>query len=445
MSDYDVVIIGSGAAGQTVAADCAKAGKRVAVVDRLPFGGTCSLRGCQPKKILLAAAEAMARTRDLDGEGVSGDCGIDWPALMVRKRDYIEATPEKMVSWMRGMGIATLHDTARFTAPDTLVIGTEMVTAPAIVVACGARPVDLGIEGQDAVSTSTDFLSLEHMPGEIAFIGGGYISFEFARLAQLAGAKVTILHRSKQVLKGFDPLLADTLAERYRSLGIDVVTDAPVERVERLTTGRLSVVTSKGTYEVDTAFHGAGRAADLEDLDLATGGVAYTRRGVTVDSTLRSVSNPGVWSAGDACGVGAPLTPVAGAQGEVVAAGILGKPAEFDDSTTPSVAFSDPPIARVGIDAAAADCDPSLEVRTVDTSTWFTQWRVGNTAAGARLVLDRDTGAIKGAHILGIEAEEVINVFALAIRFGITIADLRSMTWTYPTVSYDINYLSGRW
>ena len=445
MAYYDVLIIGSGSAGQTVAAACAKAGRSVAVVDRLPFGGTCSLRGCEPKKVLLAGSEAAGRTSALEGHGVTGTCRIDWPALMQRKRDYVDPIPERTISWMHDMGIATLRGTARFVAGDTVAVEGEPIHAAAIVIATGARPVELGIAGEEYVMTSSDFLSLEEMPASVAFIGGGYISFEFARLAQLAGARVSILHRSRQVLKGFDPTLADALAARYRVLGIDVLVDAPVQGVERLADGRVTISTPSGVVEAAAVFHAAGRVPDLVDLDLGAGGVDYSRRGVSVDAHLRSTSNPIVWSAGDAAGVGAPLTPVAGAQGQVVAAGILGEPTEFDDSATPSVVFSDPPLARVGVDTEQAAFDERLEVRSFDMSDWFTQTRVGNTAAGARLVIERETGLIKGAHLLGIDADETINVFALAIRFGITVEDLRTITWSYPTLAYDINYLTGRY
>ena len=445
MTNYDVLIVGSGSAGQTVAAACAKAGKSVAVVDRLPFGGTCSLRGCEPKKMLLAGSEATGRTSALEGQGVGGTCRIDWPRLMQRKRERVDAVPSRTVSWMNDMGIATLHATARFISPDTLDVGGEPTSAAAIVIAAGARPVGLGIEGEDLVLTSTDFLSLEVMPSSVAFIGGGYISFEFARLAQLAGAEATIIHRSRQVLKGFDPTLADALAERYRALGIDVLLDAPAQRVGLLGDGRVSVSTPKGDVEADLVFHGAGRVPDLADLDLDAGGVHHTSMGVGVDSQLRSTSNPVVWSCGDAAAAGTPLTPVAAVQGEIVSAGILGRHAEFDDSATPSVVFSDPPLARVGADAEAAQSDPRLEVSSLDMSRWFTQTRVGNTAGGATLVLERDTGAIKGAHLLGVGADEIINVFAVAVRFGVTIRDLRTVTWSYPTLAYDINYLTGRY
>ncbi|MDF1542301.1 MAG: NAD(P)/FAD-dependent oxidoreductase [Anaerosomatales bacterium] len=444
MRTHDVIIIGSGAAGQTVATECAKAGRSVAVVDRLPFGGTCALRGCMPKKVLLSAAEATARMAALDGIGVTGEARVDWPALMRRKRGFTDPVPGNTMSWMTDMGIDTITGTARFISPDSLEVDGEVFGAPAIVLATGARPIDLGIGGQDLVMSSTDFLDLDEMPERVAFIGGGYISFEFSWLAHRAGADVTIIHRSAQVLKGFEPGLAEQLAGRYRSLGIDIMLDAPVQGVEK-SAGGLAVVTPDRIVEVDAVFHGAGRAPDLEGLDLETGGVEYSRRGVTVDRSLRSTTNPIVWAVGDAAGIGTPLTPVAGAQGEVAASGILGTPATYEDRFTPSVVFSDPPLARVGIGEDAAADDARLEVRTFDMSTWFTQKRVGNDTAGAVLVVDRESGAIRGAHLLGVEADEIINVFTLAVQFGITIDDLKTVTWSYPTLAYEINYLTGRY
>jgi glutathione reductase (NADPH) len=444
MSHYDVIIIGSGAAAQTIAPVCAKAGLRVAVVDRLPFGGTCALRGCIPKKVLLSAAEAARDANALAGKGVTGECVVDWPELMARKRAHIAATPENTVGRMREAGIDTITGSARFIGSNAVEVEGQVHAAAAIVVATGARPLDLGIPGAELTTSSTQFMDLDTLPQRVAFIGGGYISFEFSWLAHAAGAEVTIIHRSSDLLRGFDPDLAMMLAERYRRQGIRILLDAPVERVERAGAG-VALVTPQGVVEADIAVHGAGRVPNLEGLDLEAAGVEHSRRGITVDEHLRSVSNPAVWAAGDAAAPGAPLTPVASAHGEVVAAGVLGKPATYDGSVIPSVVFSDPPLARVGIDVDAAAEDGSLDVRAYDMSGWFSQSRVGNDAAGARLVVDRETGAIKGAHLLGVGADEVINIFALAIKHRIAIEDLRAMTWSYPTLAYEINYLTGRW
>lgn len=444
MGHYDVLIIGSGAAGQTVAGACAKAGKSVAVVDRLPFGGTCALRGCIPKKVLYTGAETVARVSMLAGKGVRGSCTIDWPALMAFKRTYTEPATHTIAGWMREAGIATLSGTARFSSANSVVVGDETIEAGAIVIATGAYPMPLGLEGEDAIASSTDFLELDEMPGRVAFIGGGYISFELAGIAHHAGAVATILHRSAQVLSGFDPQLSNQLADRYRALGIDVLTDAPVERVERTAAG-FRVITPGGSLDADLVVHGAGRVPALDDLDLDAGDVAYSRRGVTVDSHLRSTTNPAVWSVGDAADSGAPLTPVASVQGEVVAANILGGSVEFDGSVTPSVLFSDPPMARVGLDVQTARENARLEVRRFDMGGWLSQSRLGNDTAGAALVLDRETDALVGAHLLGEGVEELVNILAVAIKFEITMEQLRTVTWSYPTLAYEINYLTGRY
>ncbi|MHB9002765.1 MAG: dihydrolipoyl dehydrogenase family protein [Coriobacteriia bacterium] len=444
MSHYDVLIIGSGAGGQTVADACAKARRSVAVVDRLPFGGTCALRGCIPKKVLFTGAETVARAGRLAGKGVRGSYAVDWPALMAFKRTYTESATPAIEGWMRDAGIATLHGTARFSSANSVVVGSETIQAEAIVIATGAYPMPLGFEGEDAIATSTDFLDLDEMPARVAFVGGGYISFELAGIAHHAGATATILHRSAQVLAGFDPELSNRLADHYRALGIQVLTDAPVIRVERTADG-LRVVTSEGAIQADLVVHGAGRIPALDDLDLDVAHVAYSKRGVTVDSQLRSTTNPAVWSVGDAADAGAPLTPVASVQGEVVAANILGGSVEFDGSTTPSVLFSDPPMARVGMDAQAAEENPGLEVRRFDMGEWLSQSRLGNDTAGAALVIDTGTGAIVGAHLLGEGVEELVNILAVAIKFRITMEQLRTVTWSYPTLAYEINYLTGRY
>ena len=438
MTDVDVLVIGTGAAAQNVVSRCAAVGLSVTVVDRLPYGGTCARRGCNPKKVLLAAAEAVARGEMLKGAGLRDGVAIDWPALMARKRSFIEPVAERIEAWLGGAGAQTLHGEARVVGADEVEVGGRRLKAEHIVVATGARPMALGIEGEDLVTISDDFLELDDLPPRVAFIGGGYISFEFAGLARRAGAAVTIVHRSARVLKGFDAEIAAALVARYRELGIRVFTDAPVTRVLR--EGQAFVVESvAGPIVADLVVHGAGRVADVDRLGLENAGVEFGRHGVLVDDHLRSVSNPRFWAAGDAAALGAPLTPIASRQGSIVAAGILGEEASFDDRATPSVVFSDPPLAAVGMAAEeAALRGAEVTVRYSDMSAWFTQRRVGQTHAGAKVISDAASGRVLGAHLLGVNAEELINVFALAVRHGLTVSDLRAVEWAYPTAGSDI-------
>lgn len=441
--DYDVLVIGTGAAGSTAAAACAKAGLRTAVADRLPYGGTCARRGCDPKKVLLAAAEAKDRSDALAGEGLTGDLRIDWPALIARKRTFTDPVPAEREAWLSGVGVDLLHGDVTIAGASgdevTAALDGEPLSAGTVVVATGALPRSLGIPGEDLLTTSDAFMETDYLPASMVFIGGGYVSFEFAHIAHAAGAHVTIVHRSSRVLKGFDSDLCEALVERYRDMGIDVVTDAPATEVRRHGE-RLVVATPKGEFEAEMAVHGAGRVPDVSRLGLETAGVEYDGRGVRVDERLRSVSNPRFYAAGDAAALGMPLTPVASRQGGIVAANILGDDMAFDGRATASVVFSDPPLATVGVSADEADPDV-YEVRHTDMSGWFTQRRLGATHAAAKLVFEKETGRLAGAHILGPEAAEVINVFALAVRSGLRREDLAEVVWAYPTAGSDIPYM----
>ncbi|MBE0527818.1 MAG: NAD(P)/FAD-dependent oxidoreductase, partial [Thermoleophilia bacterium] len=178
MPEFDVVVIGSGAAAQNVAPRCAQTGLRVAIVDRLPYGGTCALRGCDAKKVLLAPAETVSRARMLNGRGLAGGPTIDWPALIARKRGFTQPVPVRIEEWMRSTGAETMHGSARLLGAGTIEVDGRSLDAADIVVAAGGRPMPLGIPGEEHVITSDAFMELDALPRRLAFIGGGYISFE---------------------------------------------------------------------------------------------------------------------------------------------------------------------------------------------------------------------------------------------------------------------------
>jgi glutathione reductase (NADPH) len=442
MSDFDIIVIGTGVAGQTVAEALATGGRRVAIVDRREYGGTCTLRGCEPKKVLVSAAEVLERARAQAGNGPSGDLHLDWPALIAFKRTFTDPAPQSVEDYLKSVGVETLHGQARFAGPASLTVDDAAYSAEHIVVATGARPAPLGLEGEDLVSTSEDFMAAERLGERVVFIGGGYISMEFAHVAAAAGSSVTICHRGARVLGGFDPDLAGMLADSYRKAGIDVRTDAPVRSVVKAA-GAFEVVLQDGTrIPADMVVHGAGRVPDLEALDLAAAGVAFGRRGVEVDRALRSVSNPHVWAAGDAADRGLPLTPVGTIEGRVLARNILGEVAVYDPAVTPSVVFSDPPLAMVGLtEAQAAERGLDVQGSLVDRTQWASSRRVGDPVAGAKVLVDKATQRIVGAHLLGHHADEVINVFATAMVAGLTTTDLKALPWAYPTGGWEIGYL----
>ncbi|HET7213649.1 MAG TPA: NAD(P)/FAD-dependent oxidoreductase, partial [Terriglobia bacterium] len=325
---FDLIVVGTGSAASTVASACSSKGWKVAVIDSRPFGGTCALRGCDPKKVLVGAAEAIDWTERLKGKEIlQGQSRIEWPALMRFKRTFTDPVPEEREKRFSKQGIKSFHGRARFTGPLKVRVGSEDLEGRCFLVAAGSKPMRLGIPGEDHLTTSDQFLDLEALPPRIVFIGGGYISMEFAHVAARAGARVTSLHRGEQILPGFDPDLTTPLAERTRALGVDLHLQTNVEAVEKSSGGLKVMANQKGkkvAFETEMVVHGAGRVPEIEDLDLAAAGVKAGTKGVSVNEYLQSVSQPNVYAAGDAAASGGPpLTPVASYEGNIVAANLL--------------------------------------------------------------------------------------------------------------------------
>jgi len=443
---YDLIAIGTGSAASVAAYTCRKQGWRVAVVDSRPFGGTCALRGCDPKKVLVGAADALEQTRRMYGSGLAADgLRIEWSELMAFKRSFTQPVPEDREKAFRRAGVDTLHGRARFTGATSLEVAGETFETGKVLVATGAKPRPLSLRGEEHVTTSTEFLELDELPRRIVFVGGGYISFEFAHLAVRAGSQVTILHRSDRVLKNFEPDLVDRLVEATRDAGIDVRTRAPVVQVEQAHEG-LRVHTERGVdpVECDLVIHGAGRVPEIEDLDLDAASVAHDDRGVHVNQYLQSTTNPDVYAAGDAAATdGWPLTPVASAEGHVAAANMLrGNERAADFTGTASVVFTIPPLARVGLTEEEARAENlAFAIQQGDMDEWYSYRHLRSRPAAYKVLVEEGSGHILGAHLLGDRAEETINLFALAVRHQIPVGELRRVPWAYPTHGSDLPYM----
>jgi len=443
---YDLVVVGTGITS-AVATRCREAGWSVAVIDRQPFGGTCALRGCVPKKILVSAADAVQGARDLTGKGVPAESlTIDWPGLMRFKRSMIGQTTERTEqSWAR-MGVELFHGLARFVGPTTLAVGEDRLTGRHIVLAAGSVPGPLPFPGAERLVTSDRFLDLDRMASRVLFVGGGYISFEFAHVAARAGAQVTILHRGPRPLEGFDPDLVDMLVRRSGEAGIRVELGIEVRGVDAAGDSLVVRGVQQGverSFETDLAVHGAGRVPDLDDLDLDAGGVKREKRGVTVNQFLQSVSNPAVYAGGDAAANGLALTPKAEHDAGVLTNNLLeGNRRTPNYEGIASAVFTIPPLAAVGLtEDAARAAGRRFRVNHQDTAGWFNTRRVGETASGFKVLIEEETDHVLGAHLLGPRADEVINLFAVAIRLRIPARELQQLICAYPTYSSDMHYM----
>jgi len=443
---FDLVVVGTGVTS-AVASRCREAGWTVAVIDSRPFGGTCALRGCVPKKILVGAAEAVQAARDLGGQGVRAEgVTLAWPELMRFKRSMVDPTPERVEQAWAKIGVEPFHGRARFVGPTTLAIGEDRLVGRRILLAAGAKPAPLPFVGAGRLTTSEEFLNLDRLPSRLVFVGGGYISFEFAHVAARAGAEVTILHRATRPLEAFDPDMVDLLVKRTRELGIRVELDTEVRGIDAAAGGVVVRGWQNGgerRFEADLAVHGAGRAPDIDDLDLDVAGIKRDTRGIIVNQFLQSVSNPAVYGGGDAAANGPKLTPKADQDVLVLTANLLqGNHRSPNYEGIASAVFTVPPLASSGLSDAAARIR-GLRFRTnrQDTSGWFNTRRVGETVSGFKVLIEEQTDRVLGAHLLGPHADEVINLFAVAIRLGLRADALKETLYAYPTYGADIRFM----
>jgi glutathione reductase (NADPH) len=443
---YDIVIIGGGNAGFGVSSVAATANKRIAFVEERDFGGTCPNRGCTPKKVLVAAAHALHEVEIARLHGIEvGEPKLDWAKLIDREKAMIASVPERMAT-LAGQRGDVFRGHARFVAPTTVAVDDKVLEADHIVIATGSTPRTLPIPGAQHMITSEEVLSERTLPREVVFIGGGVVAMEFSHVYARAGAKVTILEAMPRVLSGLD---ADAVAEVRKEserIGITILTDVDVREIARSGSRlRLSYAqqSAERTLEADRVVNGAGRAANVASLDLETGGVRHDGVRIEVDPYLRSVSNPAVWVCGDALVASAQLSPLATYEGQLVGRNIVhGANERPDYVAVPSCVYTVPALASVGLTEIEADAKGVKVAVTVnDMRDWFSGETYGETVAWAKVLVEADNGHIVGAHIVGHSGEELIHLFALAMRHGITAAQLKSTVFAFPTFSADIKSL----
>lgn len=415
------------------------------MVDPNPVGGTCALHGCNPKKVIVRAAELVDRAHRMAGNGTSlGAAEIHWPDLVNFKRTFTEPVTENRRSSYTELGIEIIQAKPRFTGPTTIEVEDRTIQANHIVIATGAVPRELSFEGSEYLTHSDRFLDLDYLPGRITLVGGGYIGFEFAHVAARAGTKVTIVDYSEP-LASFDRDLVRHLIDCSEKIGIDVQTHTEVTKVERDDDGNFHVSTlgDNGiqSRETDLVVHSAGRVANVNGLNLEAAGIEYSDKGITVNDFLQSPTNTAVYAAGDVVASGLPaLTPIANSQGIAVANSLLeGNLVKHETPPVPRAVYTVPSLASVGMtEAEANESQLDVKVNHDDWSHFSSMKKVGETHAMYKVLIDKHTDQIVGAHLLGPEAAELINVFAFAMKMKATTTDLKSMPFVFPTLVSDI-------
>ncbi|MFC3418676.1 dihydrolipoyl dehydrogenase family protein [Salinicoccus hispanicus] len=442
--NFDLIVVGTGSAATTAAMKCRDAGWEVAVIDSRPYGGTCPLRGCDPKKVLVGAAEMIDDAERMRGKGLDPGASINWSELMAFKRTFTEPIPEGTTKKLHEAGIHMFHGRASFVDEETIQVKDDQLTGKHILIASGAKPVELPIEGLEHLTYSDEFLELDELPSKVIFVGGGYISFEFAHIAARAGAEVHIIQRGERPLKNFEPELVDLLVKSSEENGIQVHLNTEVKSIEKAGSSlTIEGVKNDDSFKLegDLVVHGAGRAPEIDDLNLEKGNVDWEKKGISVNEHLQSTSNPRIYAAGDAAATkGLPLTPIASMESQVVASNLLNENKQTPDYTVmPSVVFTLPKLSAVGLsEEAARDQGYNIRVNKIDTSEWYTYKRTNEKYAMVKIIIDEDKDQVLGAHLLSREADELINHFATAIQFKLKTEDLKQMIYAYPTASSDL-------
>ncbi|WP_028575071.1 dihydrolipoyl dehydrogenase family protein [Desulfonatronovibrio hydrogenovorans] len=448
MNNYDVIVIGAGPAGGACAAECARSGLQVAMVEDYGFGGTCPLRGCNPKKVLTGAAEIVALAQGLTGKGLDRASTIIWEDLAKFRDEFVKGKKDKIERAYQDLGIDTYSGRARFVDNYRIRVSSEILQGSYFVLATGIKPALLSFPGHELLSTSDDFLIMNTLPGQICFIGGGFISFELASVAALAGARVSIVHRGPRVLKQFDFDLTSGLVKAMEDAGVKIHLNADLESVHRKD-GQYAVNFRKNgqqsSIKADMVVHGAGRTPDVEGLNLELTGVELSSRGITVDRHMQSTSNKRFFAVGDVADTPYALTPTGDLEGKVAAANILKSGSTACDYLgVPRVVFTSPPLCAVGLlEEQALEKKITLEKVHLDMSDWFSWTHLGQRHGACKILLDKDRKVIVGAHVLGMGAEELANMFALAIRLELPVEKIKQVLLAYPTKGYYFKKMLG--
>jgi len=449
VKSYDVVVVGSGSGGQTAAYTLMEYGLSVAVVENSATpGGICALAGCQAKKWYYEATETMARARHLAGKGLIRLPELDWSIIRDQKRAFTEPIPDATRNGLKGSGIDFIAGTAAFKDATTLMVNNAPVQGKYIVLATGAHPMSLPFPGAEHLITSSDFLELDHLPPRIVFIGGGFISFEFAHFAARLGPakRVVILEALPRPLGPFDADMVEQLMAASQDEGIEIHTGVDITGVEKNGSGVVVRTGSGEVFEADLVVHGAGRAPTIEGLKLEAGQVDYGRRGITVDNTMRT-SNPRVFAVGD-CAATIQLARVADYEAYVAVKNILaeeegGSGAAVDYRAVPSILFTYPEYAMVGATEDALKKDGIRYYKNTDRNlSWPTYRRIGMQHAAFKVLVD-DTNHVLGAHIISDNAAGLINIFKQAMLQNQTVEDLywQHVMTPYPSRESDIIYM----
>lgn len=440
---YDIIIVGGGVAGKSAASKLAASGKKVAAVENDLWGGTCPNRGCDPKKVLVAAVEDQSNANQLIGKGIESAPAVNWPDLMAFKKTFTDPVSEQTKKSLIEAGVDTYSATVEFINENSIRVNDDILEADQFIISTGAHPSILDIEGKEHFLTSDDFLSLPEMPETVTFVGGGYIAFEFAAIANAAGAKVHVIQHNKKPLKAYDQEFIKELMKQLEDKGVTFHLDINITNIQK--SSNQFILTDEDNFNLttDLVFGTTGRIPNIENLKLENAKIQYDKKGIKTNKFLQT-SNSAVYAMGDVLSKSQPkLTPVASLEASYLVSFLTGKTEEsLIYPEIPTIVFSSPKVAQVGVTPSQADKDKDkYDIATIDATDWFSYARLNEPVSLVKIITEKESGNLVGATCMNNEADVLINLFSILINKKITANELSDIVFAYPTMASDLSSL----
>ncbi|BAE50470.1 glutathione-disulfide reductase [Paramagnetospirillum magneticum] len=435
--DYDLITLGAGSGGVRASRMAAAAGRKVAVVESSRVGGTCVMRGCVPKKLLVYGAKFAEDLTDSLGFGWSLEgADFDWARLVVAKNAELQRLEGVYLRLLKESGVTVVEGKGHLLDAHTVQVGLRVLTAETILVATGGRPALPDVPGIEHAVTSNEALDLMQLPEKVVIVGGGYIAVEFAGIFNALGVAVTLVLRGDTLLRGFDADIRATLAEEMTRKGVDLRTTTQVRAIRRHGHGYGVELSDGQTLDADLVMYATGRVPNTEGLGLEKAGVVLNSKGAVMVDGLSRTSVRNIWAVGDVTDR-VNLTPVAIAEAMAfVRTAFSGQTTPMDYENIPSAVFSLPPVGTVGLTEAEA----TKRYGAVDV--YLSRFKpMRNILAGReersmmKLVVDRATDRVLGVHMVGADAPEIVQGFAVALKCGATKAQFDATVGIHPTAA----------